>query len=119
MLKIVNRTVPLGLDTLGYEPESVERIVKYIDEHDKIEGAPDLKEEHLEVFDCAFELVGGGRSIAWRALLRMMAAAQPFLSGAISKTVNMPRDATPDDIAEAYTEAWRLGIKALAIYRDG
>ena len=87
--------------------------------NDTIEGAPDLKDEHLPVFDCAFQPRNGMRSIAWRAHVRMMAAAQPFLSGAISKTVNMPRDTTPADIADAYLEGWRLGLKALAIYRDG
>ena len=119
MLKIVNRTVPLALETLGYTPEQIEKIVAYIDETDTIEGAPELKEEHLPVFDCAFQPRGGTRSISWGAHIRMMAAAQPFLSGAISKTVNMPRESTPADIAEAYIEGWRLGLKALAVYRDG
>jgi ribonucleoside-diphosphate reductase alpha chain len=119
MLKIVNRTVSLALETMGYGHDQVEKIIGYIDEHDTIEGAPELREEHLRVFDCAFEPRGGGRSIPWHAHVRMMAAAQPFLSGAISKTVNMPRDTTPADIADAYLEGWRLGLKALAIYRDG
>jgi ribonucleoside-diphosphate reductase alpha chain len=119
MLKIVNRTVPLALEALGYDAGEIERIVKHIDEHDKIEDAQDLKAEHLGVFDCAFEPRGGGRSIPWHAHVRMMGAAQPFISGAISKTVNMPRDTTPEDIANAYLEGWRLGLKALAIYRDG
>ena len=119
MLKIVNNTVPLALQTLGYDQPEIESILGYIDREDTIEGAADLKDEHLSVFDCAFQPRNGTRSIAWRAHVRMMAAAQPFLSGAISKTVNMPRDTTPADIAEAYLEGWRLGLKALAIYRDG
>jgi ribonucleoside-diphosphate reductase alpha chain len=119
MLKIVNQTVPLALRTLGYSEEQIRSITAYIDEHDTIEGSPDLKQEHLGVFDCAFQPRGGKRSIPWQAHVRMMAAAQPFLSGAISKTVNMPRETTPDDIAHAYLEGWRLGLKALAIYRDG
>jgi ribonucleoside-diphosphate reductase alpha chain len=119
MLKIVNRTVPLALAKIGYDQPQIEAITAYIDKHDKIEGAPHLKEEHLPIFDCAFEPAGGGRSIPWQAHVRMMAAAQPFLSGAISKTVNMPSTVTPDDVAEAYTWGWRLGLKALAIYRDG
>ena len=119
MLKIVNQTVPLALKTLGYAWEEIEAITKHIDEHDTIEGATALKDEHLPVFDCAFKPHGGERSIAWRAHVAMMAAAQPFLSGAISKTVNMPNDVTPDDIAEAYYWGWELGLKALAIYRDG
>src|SRR5690606_1011971 len=119
MLKIVNRAVPLALKTLGYSDEVIDRIVAYIDEHDTSEGAPDLAEEHLPVFDCAFQPRGGKRSIPWQAHVRMMAAAQPFISGAISKTVNMPADTTPGEIAGAYLEGWRLGLKALAIYRDG
>ncbi len=119
MLKIVNQTVPLALRTLGYDQPQIESITAYIDQHDTIEGAPGLREEHLPVFDCAFQPRGGVRSISWRAHVRMMAAAQPFLSGAISKTVNMPRDTTPEDIAGAYLEGWRLGLKALAVYRDG
>ena len=91
----------------------------YIDKNDTIEGGAELKPEHLAVFDCAFPPHNGKRSIPWRAHIQMMAAAQPFISGAISKTVNMPKDSTPDDIASAYTEGWRLGLKALAIYRDG
>ena len=119
MLKIVNQTVPLGLRTLGYEPAEIERITAYINQHDTIEGMPELQEEHLPVFDCAFRPERGSRSIGWRAHIAMMAAAQPFLSGAISKTVNMPHDVTPSDIAEAYQWGWELGLKALAIYRDG
>jgi len=119
MLKIVNQTVPLALETLGYNAAQVESILEYINQHDTIEGADDLKEEHLPVFDCAFTARNGSRSIAWKAHVTMMAAAQPFLSGAISKTVNMPRATTPEEIAEAYVDGWKLGLKALAIYRDG
>ncbi|REK18222.1 MAG: vitamin B12-dependent ribonucleotide reductase [Planctomycetota bacterium] len=119
MLKIVNRTVPLALRTLGYDEPKIESILAYIDQKDTVEGSPDVKPEHLSVFDCAFEPRNGSRSIAWQAHVRMMAAAQPFLSGAISKTVNMPRETTPGDIANAYLEGWRLGLKALAVYRDG
>jgi ribonucleoside-diphosphate reductase alpha chain len=119
MLKIVNRTVPRGLSALGYNAAQIDAIVQYIDKEDTIEGAPGLKDEHLCIFDCAFQAAKGVRSISWRSHIRMMAAAQPFLSGAISKTVNMPAETTPDDIAEAYTWGWKLGLKAIAIYRDG
>jgi ribonucleoside-diphosphate reductase alpha chain len=119
MLKIINRTVPLGLRVLGYDEPQIEAIVRHVDENDTIEGAPYLKDEHLPVFDCAFKPAGGVRSIAWRSHVRMMAAAQPFLSGAISKTVNMPAESVPKDIAEAYMWGWQLGLKAIAIYRDG
>jgi ribonucleoside-diphosphate reductase alpha chain len=119
MLKIVNQTVPLALSALGYDQPQIESIVAHIDREDTIERAPGLKDEHLPVFDCAFQPRNGTRSIPWRAHVRMMAAAQPFLSGAISKTVNMPRDTTPADVADAYLEGWRLGLKALAVYRDG
>ena len=119
MLKIVNQTVPLALRKLGYDEPSVENVLAYIDKNDTIEGCPEIKEEHLPVFDCAFKPRLGKRSIQWRAHVTMMAAAQPFISGAISKTVNMPRETTPEDIAGAYTEGWRLGLKAIAIYRDG
>jgi ribonucleoside-diphosphate reductase alpha chain len=119
MLKIVNQTVPLALRTLGYDEPAVEGILSYIDKNDTIEGAPTLKDQHLAVFDCAFKPRLGVRSIRWEAHVQMMAAAQPFISGAISKTVNMPRETTPADIAGAYTEGWRMGLKALAIYRDG
>ena len=105
--------------TLGYDQPQIGSILAYIDEHDTIEGSPDVKEEHLAVFDCAFTPRNGRRSIAWQAHVLMMAAAQPFLSGAISKTVNMPRDTTPEDIAKAYFDGWKLSLKALAIYRDG
>ncbi len=119
MLKIVNQTVRLGLEKLGYNESQIVNILKYIDENDTIEGAPDLAVEHLPVFDCAFQPANGVRSIAWQAHVTMMAAAQPFLSGAISKTVNMPKDTTPEDIANAYYWGWELGLKAIAIYRDG
>ena len=119
MLKIVNQTVPLALEKLGYDQPEIESIMAYIDREDTIEGASDLKPEHLGVFDCAFTPAGGTRSIAWKAHVTMMAAAQPFLSGAISKTVNMPRETTPEEIALAYYDGWKLGLKALAIYRDG
>jgi ribonucleoside-diphosphate reductase alpha chain len=119
MLKIVNQTVCLGLEKLGYNESEIEGILKYIDENDTIEGAPDLNVEHLTVFDCAFQPANGVRSIPWQAHVTMMAAAQPFLSGAISKTVNMPHDVTPEDIAKAYYWGWELGLKAIAIYRDG
>src|SRR5262245_29006302 len=119
MLKIVNNTVPLALQSLGYDEPQVQSILAYIEKNDTIEGAEDLKPEHLPVFDCAFKPRGGMRSIAWHAHVTMMAAAQPFLSGAISKTVNMPADVTPQDIADAYLWGWKLGLKALAIYRDG
>ncbi|OHB79419.1 MAG: ribonucleoside-diphosphate reductase, adenosylcobalamin-dependent [Planctomycetes bacterium RBG_16_64_10] len=119
MLKIVNQTVPLTLRALGYSAAASEAILAHIEQHDTIEGAADLRAEHLPIFDCAFLPRGGTRSIPWRAHIAMMAAAQPFLSGAISKTVNMPRETTPEDIAGAYLDGWRLGLKALAIYRDG
>jgi len=118
-LKIVNQTVPLALQRLGYTADEVESIVSYIDEFETIEGAPDLKPEHLPVFDCAFKPVNGERSIGHMGHLRMMSAAQPFLSGAISKTVNMPENATAEDIEDVYMQGWKLGLKAIAIYRDG
>jgi len=118
VIKIVNNTVPQSLMRLGYAPEDVAKIVDYIDAQAKIEGAPGLKPEHLPVFDCSLTPSGGGRSIAWRGHLRMMAAAQPFLSGAISKTINMPEESTVEDIMEAYIESWKFGLKAVAIYRD-
>jgi ribonucleoside-diphosphate reductase alpha chain len=118
-LKIVNRTVPSALKKLGYTPAQVEDIVHYIDERETIEGAPALKPEHLPVFDCAFKPVNGERSIHYMGHVRMMGATQPFLSGAISKTVNMPESATAEDIADVYMEGWKLGLKAIAIYRDG
>jgi ribonucleoside-diphosphate reductase alpha chain len=119
MLKIVNRTVPMALRKLGYSEVQIAEIVKYIDQNDTIEGAPHIEDKHLAVFDCAFKPAKGKRSIQYMAHLKMMAAAQPFLSGAISKTVNMPQESTVEDIMSAYVEGWRLGLKAVAIYRDG
>jgi ribonucleoside-diphosphate reductase alpha chain len=119
MIKIVNNTVPGALFKLGYKDSEVEAIVNYIDATGTIEGAPAIKPEHLAVFDCSFKPAKGTRSISYMGHIKMMAAAQPFLSGAISKTVNLPNDCTVDDIAEAYTESWRQGLKAVAIYRDG
>ena len=119
MIKIVNNTVPTALFKLGYNNDQVDAIVSYIDATGTIEGAPALKPEHLAVFDCSFKPSKGTRSIQYMGHVRMMAATQPFLSGAISKTVNLPHDCTLDDIAEAYLESWRLGLKAVAIYRDG
>jgi ribonucleoside-diphosphate reductase alpha chain len=119
MLKLVNQTVPMALDVMGYTGEQISRILEYIEEQDTVEGAPELSEEHLPVFDCAFKPRNGTRSLHYQAHLRMMAAAQPFLSGAISKTVNMPTEATVEEIAKTYLEGWKLGLKAIAIYRDG
>jgi ribonucleoside-diphosphate reductase alpha chain len=119
LLKMVNTTVPRALKRLGYESRQVQDIVEHIDEHDTIEGAPHLREEHLPVFDCAFKPMGGTRAIHHLGHLRMMGAVQPFISGAISKTINMPTEATVESIMDAYTLAWRLGVKAVAIYRDG
>ena len=119
MIKIVNQTVPLALQRLGYEKPEIQAIVEYIDDHDTIEGAPHLADEHLAVFDCAFKPANGSRSIHHMGHLRMLAAAQPFISGAISKTINMPEESTPEEIREAYIEGWNLGLKAVAIYRDG
>ncbi len=118
LIKIVNNTVPQALMKLGYTPEQTSEIVSYIDKNGKIEGAPYLKDEHLPVFDCSLAPQGGGRSITWTGHVKMMAAAQPFLSGAISKTINMPAESTAEDIVNAYIESWRLGLKAVAIYRD-
>jgi ribonucleoside-diphosphate reductase alpha chain len=119
MIKIVNQTVPTALFKLGYNHDQADAIVSYIDATGTIEGAPHIKDEHLAVFDCSFKPSKGTRSIAYMGHLRMMAAAQPFISGAISKTVNLPENATVEDIMEAYLQAWKLGIKAVAIYRDG
>jgi ribonucleoside-diphosphate reductase alpha chain len=119
VMKIVNQSVPGVLAKLGYSAAEVQDIVRHVDEKETIEGAPRLKDEHLAVFDCAFPPANGKRSIHYMGHVKMMAAVQPFLSGAISKTVNMPADSTPDDIARAYAESWRLGLKAVAVYRDG
>jgi len=118
-IKIVNQTVPEALRRLGYTQEQITSILSYIEENDTIEGAPDLRDEHLPVFDCAFKPANGTRSIHWLGHLRMMSATQPFLSGAISKTINCPNEATTDDIARAYIDAWKMGLKSVAIYRDG
>jgi len=118
VIKIVNNTVPQALIKLGYTPEQVEAIVAHIDSTGTIEGAPGLKPEHLPVFDCSFRPTNGSRSIHYMGHLKMMGAVQPFVSGAISKTINMPEESSVEDIMDAYTESWRLGLKAVAIYRD-
>ncbi|RMF55001.1 MAG: vitamin B12-dependent ribonucleotide reductase [Calditrichaeota bacterium] len=118
MLKIVNNSVPKALRKLGYSESEINKIVDYIDEHDTIEGAPGLKEEHLPVFDCAFKPINGTRSIHYMGHVKMLAATQPFISGAISKTVNVPEETTVEEIMETYIRAWKMGIKAIAIYRD-
>jgi len=117
VIKIVNNTVPQALMKLGYTPEQTSEIVSYVDKNGKIDGAPLIQDEHVPVFDCSLATTGG-RSIAWRGHVKMMAAAQPFLSGAISKTINMPEQSTIEDIMNAYIESWKLGLKAVAIYRD-
>jgi ribonucleoside-diphosphate reductase alpha chain len=119
VIKLVNNTVPRALRTLGYTDAEIDAIVSFVDAHETIEGAPGLKQEHLPVFDCAFTPLNGTRSIAASGHIKMMGAVQPFISGAISKTVNMPTEATPEEIAGAYQLAWKAGVKALAIYRDG
>jgi ribonucleoside-diphosphate reductase alpha chain len=119
MLKIVNRTVPHALRVLGYDAKQTDEIVTYVEQNETIEGAPHLRQEHLAVFDCAFRAAKGSRTIAPMGHVKMMAAVQPFLSGAISKTVNMPEEATVQDIFDTYVQAWKLGLKAIAIYRDG
>jgi ribonucleoside-diphosphate reductase alpha chain len=127
MLKIVNRTVPQGLRRLGYTAQEIEKVVAHIEKFDTIEDVQEdgkavrsgLRPEHLPVFDCAFKPYRGVRSIQYLAHLKMMGAAQPFISGAISKTVNMPNESTVDDIRDAYVQAWKMGLKCVAIYRDG
>ncbi|MDP9360873.1 MAG: vitamin B12-dependent ribonucleotide reductase [Acidobacteriota bacterium] len=119
MLKIVNQTVPTALKRLGYDAKQINEIIQYIDENDTIEGAPHLLDQHLTVFDCAFKPKNGTRSIHYMGHLKMMGAVQPFISGAISKTINMPSSASIDEIEMAYVEAWKLGLKAVAVYRDG
>jgi ribonucleoside-diphosphate reductase alpha chain len=119
MLKIVNGTVPRALKRLGYDSKEVQEIVEYLDENETIEGAPQLADAHLAVFDCAFKPRAGARTIHYNGHIKMMGAVQPFISGAISKTINMPAEATVDEVAEAYVTAWKLGLKAVAIYRDG
>ncbi|MCP3101357.1 vitamin B12-dependent ribonucleotide reductase [Myxococcus sp. K15C18031901] len=119
MLKIVNQTVPFALERMGYSQSQAQDIVAALDKQETIEGAPYLKPEHLAVFDCAFKPARGTRSIHWMGHIQMMEAVQPFLSGAISKTVNMPSDSTVEDIEKAYMESWKRGLKAVAVYRDG
>ncbi|HWQ99989.1 MAG TPA: vitamin B12-dependent ribonucleotide reductase, partial [Candidatus Methylomirabilis sp.] len=119
MLKLVNETVPEALHALGYSEAQIKEILAYIEKEDTIEGAPHLTSEHLPVFDCAFKAAKGTRSINYMGHINMMGAVQPFLSGAISKTVNMPADATVEDVINVYQQGWKLGLKAVAIYRDG
>jgi len=119
LMKIVNQTVPMALQKLGYGAQPVKEIVEYIDEHETIEGAPHLRDAHLPVFDCAFKPARGVRSIHYMGHIKMVGAVQPFISGAISKTVNVPKDATVEEIEQAYIDSWRMGVKAVSIYRDG
>ena len=119
MMKIVNQTVPSALKKLGYTQAQITDIIGFIDENETIEGAPHLKEKDLAVFDCAFKAMRGTRSINYMGHIKMMGAVQPFISGAISKTVNVPKDATVEDIEQAYVDSWRIGAKAVSIYRDG
>src|SRR3954463_12265359 len=119
LMKIVNQTVPMALAKLGYNPQQVKEIIEYIDENETIEGAPHIKDKDLPVFDCAFKPARGVRSIHYMGHIRMMGAVQPFLSGAISKTVNVPKEATVEEIQQAYVDSWRMGAKAVSIYRDG
>ncbi len=119
LMKIVNQTVPSALDRLGYQAHEIEAIVGYVHDKGSIEGAPYLKQEHLPVFDCAVQPPGGSRAIHYMGHVKMMSAVQPFLSGAISKTVNMPQESTVDEIMETYVQAWKLDLKAIAVYRDG
>jgi ribonucleoside-diphosphate reductase alpha chain len=119
LMKIVNQTVPMALAKLGYTQTQVKEIVEYIDENETIEGAPHIKDRDLPVFDCAFKPARGVRSIHYMGHVRMMGAVQPFLSGAISKTVNVPKEATVEEIEQAYIDSWRMGAKAVSIYRDG
>ena len=119
LMKIVNQTVPMALAKLGYSQPQIDVIVDYIDKNETIEGAPGLKESHLPVFDCAFKATKGERSIHYMGHIKMMGATQPFISGAISKTVNVPKEATVEEIMQAYIQSWKLGAKAVSIYRDG
>ena len=119
LMKIVNQTVPMALAKLGYPDDQINEIVEYIDEHETIEGAPHLDADHLAVFDCAFKPANGQRSIHYMGHIKMIGATQPFISGAISKTINVPTDASVEQIEQAYLDAWRLGTKAVSIYRDG
>src|SRR5438270_12067991 len=119
LMKIVNQTVPMALRKRGYSQPQIKDVIEYIDEHETIEGAPHVKESHLPVFDCAFKAAKGQRSIHYMGHIKMMGATQPFISGAISKTVNVPKEATVDEIMQAYIQSWKLGAKAISIYRDG
>ena len=119
MLKIVNKTVPMALKRMHYTEEQISDIIEYIDQNDTVEGPSGLNEDHLKVFDCAFKPRNGKRYIPYIAHLKMMSAVQPFLSGAISKTVNMPNEASVEEIMQTYMEGWKMGLKAVAIYRDG
>jgi ribonucleoside-diphosphate reductase alpha chain len=119
LMKIVNNTVPMALRRLGYTQAQTKDIIGHIDEHETIEGAPHLKDKDLPVFDCAFKPAQGVRSIHYMGHIKMMGAVQPFISGAISKTVNVPKAATVEEIEQAYLDAWRIGAKAVSIYRDG
>jgi ribonucleoside-diphosphate reductase alpha chain len=119
LMKIVNQTVPMALKKLGYNQTQIKEIVEYIDENETIEGAPHIKDGHLPVFDCAFKPARGVRSIHYMGHIKMVGATQPFLSGAISKTVNVPKEATVQEVEQAYIDSWRLGAKAVSIYRDG
>ncbi len=119
MLKLVNRTVPMALERLGYNPQDIKDICAVIDKDDTIETASKLQADHLAVFDCAFKAKNGKRHIHYMAHLKMMAAVQPFISGAISKTINMPKESSAEEIMTAYMEGWKMGLKAVAIYRDG
>jgi len=119
MLKLVNRTLPMALERLGYDAQEIKLITDYVDEHETIEGCKQLNQDHLPVFDCAFKAKNGKRHIHYMAHLKMMAAVQPFISGAISKTINMSKESTAEEIQAAYMEGWKLGLKAVAIYRDG
>ena len=119
LMKIVNHTVPMALSRLGYAEDQINDIIQYVDEQETIEGAPHIESKHLAVFDCAFKPANGSRSIHYMGHVKMIGATQPFISGAISKTINVPTDATIEDIEQAYVDAWRLGTKAVSIYRDG
>jgi ribonucleoside-diphosphate reductase alpha chain len=119
LMKIVNQTVPMALRKLGYTQPQIDAVTDYIDKNETIEGAPGLKESHLAVFDCAFKAAKGQRSIHYMGHIKMMGATQPFISGAISKTVNVPKEATVEEIMQAYIQSWKLGAKAISIYRDG
>ena len=119
VVKIINKTVPMALTRLGYDSPEVKRILEHTEEHGTIEGAPGLRSEHLPIFDCALRAKEGSRSIDALGHVRMMAAVQPFISGAISKTVNMPGEATVEDVERVFVESWKLGLKAIAIYREG